>query len=130
MKISILATVIIVAATVCHPQQPDRGNMLLTYELYRWKAANGWNFSLLPTTNRQKTVQEVFNKKSSLHGTEELRRKISEFPRGTAVVWLDRLTLSGVRVKGTKRLKYPPKEIVDIVQHDAAAMGIKVSGPQ
>ena len=101
-----------------------------TYELYSWQNAKGvWNFQLLNTTNRQKTVQEVFNTKSALRGVDELKRKISTLPASSDILWFDRLTLSGTKVRGSERLKYPPKQIIDDVKRDVESHGVKLSGP-
>lgn len=101
-----------------------------TYELYSWQTASGtWNFQLLHNTSRQKTVQEVFNPKSALHGVNELKRKIAKLPTSEEVIWFDRQTLSGRKVRGSERLMYPPKEIMQDVKHEAESHGVKVSGP-
>jgi hypothetical protein len=105
--------------------------MAPTYELYSWQGPNGaWNFSLFDTTDRQKTVKEVFNKKTALHGLEELKRKVSELPRGSTIVWFDRLTLSGAKVKGSEGLKYPGKEIIEELQRYADSRDIEIVGPE
>lgn len=80
-------------------------------------------------TSRQKTVQEVFNPKSALHGVNELKRKIAKLPTSEEVIWFDRQTLSGRKVRGSERLMYPPKEIMQDVKHEAESHGVKVSGP-
>ena len=77
----------------------------------------------------ESTVQEVFNTKSALHSVDELKRNISALPSSADVVWFDRLTLSGTRVRGSERLKYPPKEIVDEIKHAAESHGVTVSAP-
>lgn len=107
------------------------GGVIPTYELYSWQDSNGaWNFSLLYTTNRQKTVEEVFNEKTALHGVDKLKRRISKLPKSSRVVWFDRLTLGGVRVEGSESLKYPPKEIVDELKRYSDAHAIKLFGPR
>lgn len=100
-----------------------------TYELYSWKISNGnWSFCLLYTTNRQKTVEEVFNEKTALHELEQLKKKISKLEKGARIVWFDRLTIGGVRVKGSESLAYPPKDIIEEVkQYAAASRNIQVS---
>jgi hypothetical protein len=111
-------------------QAGTAGDVVLTYELYSWQnQRGGWNFCLLFTTNRQKTVEEVFNKKSTLYGLDALKKRISELPIHSNIVWFDRLTLSGTRVKGSESLRYPPKEIVEEVKHYAAGHNVEISGP-
>ena len=46
-------------ATLVHAAQGNAG-VVPTHELYSWQdAKGGWNFSLLYTTDRQKTAEEV-----------------------------------------------------------------------
>jgi hypothetical protein len=102
-----------------------------TYELYSWpNPQGGWNFCLLHTTNREKTVQEVFNEQTTLHGIDELKREMVKLPKRSNVVWFDRLTWNGVRVKGSENLKYPPREIVAEVKHYAEIRFMKLVGPR
>jgi hypothetical protein len=103
----------------------------MTYELYSWQDANGaWTYRILYTTNRQKTIKEVFDYRQALRGTDRLKRKLSELPAGSTVVWFDRLTLSGARLRGSEGLRYPPQEIVEEVRHTAEKYGIRVTGPE
>lgn len=101
-----------------------------TYELYSWEHSTGsWSFCLLYTTDRQKTPEEVFSDKTALHGIEQLKRELSKLSPSSRVVWFDRLTLNGVKIKGSEQLKYPPKKLIDEVKRYADAHGITVSGP-
>lgn len=100
------------------------------YELYSWENPSGaWNFSLLYMTDRQKTPEEVLNKKTALHGIEQLKKAMSKLPRQSILEWFDRLTLKGVKLKGSEQLKYPPKEMISEVKRYAQAHAIKISGP-
>ncbi len=102
-----------------------------TYELYSWELPKetGWNFRLLYTTDRQKTREEVFNDQKVLHGIEQLKRELAKLPPSSRVIWYDRLTLKGAKIKGTEQLKYPPKKIIDEVKHYTDALQISISGP-
>jgi hypothetical protein len=107
------------------------GGVVPTYELYSWQDPNGaWNFSLLYTTSRQKTVQEVFSKKAAIHGVQQLKSRLSRLPLHSTIVWFDRLTLSGTRIKGSERLRYPPEKMIEDVKHYAAKRKIEISGPE
>lgn len=100
------------------------------YELYSWQETDGgWSFSLLPDTDRQKTIEEVFHPGKALRGLARLERKIATLPRGSQLVWFDRLTIGGVRVQGSDRLKYPREDTVAKVRLSARARDIEVSGP-
>jgi hypothetical protein len=111
-------------------QQSSERKAPLTYQLYSWEdASRAWNFCVLPDSNRQKTVTEVFNPNGTLKGLHQLERKLSEIPKGSRVIWFDRLTLGGVKVKGSEKLKYPPGDIVAAVRRSAEARNIEVIGP-
>lgn len=102
-----------------------------TYELYSWpNPQGGWNFCLLHTTNREKTVQEVLNQQTALRGIDQLKREMFKLPKGSNIVWFDRLTWNGVKVKGSENLKYPPKEIIVEVKHYAEVRTMKLVGPR
>src|SRR5882672_2248915 len=62
----------------------------MVYELYSWQGSNGgWNFCLLYNTSSEKTVQEVFSKKTELRGLGQLKHRISALPVGSSIVWVD-----------------------------------------
>lgn len=127
----------LIAAAVCClsssvPAQQGRGQGEKTrrgYDLYSWKAADGWNFSVLYNTDRQKTVKEVFDPKKTLRGLNELKRRVSEIPAGELIVWFDRLTVGGVKVKGSEGLAYPPEEVITEIISYARGRGIDIIGP-
>ena len=111
------------------PKKPER-KVVPTYELYNWQGAHGpWNFCLLHTTDRQKTPAEVLNDETALRGPKQLKRKMSKLPRSSTIVWFDRLTLGGVKLKGSESLKYPPDEIVGEIRRYADMWAIKLFGP-
>jgi hypothetical protein len=121
-------------SSFAHPAQSTRSagiGVIPTFELYSWQNPQGtWNFFLIHTTNRQKTVEEVFNDKTALRGVEQLKQKMSKLPRGARIVWFDRLTLREVKVKGSEGLEYPPKEVVDEVKSYADTHAIRLFGPK
>lgn len=111
--------------------QTKNSEPLLTNELYSWRDSNGtWVFSILGTTSRQKTVEEIFSDKQAIRGVGELKRKISRLQRPSRLVWFDKLIFNGAPVKGTERLGWPPKEIIEDVKRYAQARQIEVSGPE
>jgi hypothetical protein len=102
-----------------HMNQPKRATPL-GYELYSWQddpKGTRWNFSLLYTTNRGKTVKEVFDRKIILRGVEQFKHRVSELPKGSMIVWTDRLMLNGQRLKGSERLGYPPPDVREEVRN-------------
>jgi len=100
-------------------QEPRKGtDKVMYYELYSWQEPNGnWDFSLLPSTSREKTVREVVGKENRIEGVEQLEKRISELPEGSTVVALGRLpTGTGPKAKGSENLTYPPKKFVRELQ--------------
>lgn len=112
-------------------QQSGKEKIRLVYELYSWMDTKTgcWNFCILYNTSRQKTVAEVFNKKAVLIGLVQIKRKISSMPKGSHVIWFDRLTVGSVKVEGSQRLNYPPSEIVGEIKRFARTRHIEVLGP-
>lgn len=128
----VLALLVVARVGFSMPAQPQSSqeNPGPAFQLYSWGDANGdWNFSILPDTNRQKTVAEVFNPKVTLKGLEQLKRKLSAMPTGSHVVWFDRLTLGGAKVKGSESLKYPPDQVVAEIRQHAQTRSINIVGP-
>ena len=98
-----------------------------TYELYSWQdSKDNWNFCMLYPTSRQKTVEEVFDQETTLHGVNQLKGRIAKLKKGSRIVWFDRLTWGGVRIKGSEGLKYPPKSFIKEVKSYAVARKIKL----
>lgn len=100
----------------------------MAYELYSWRASGrGWSFCLLYNTSSEKTVQQVFNKKTELRGVDQLKRRIAQLPAGASISWVDRLPSgTGAKAKGSESLKYPPVEIMNDVKRFCEAHNIKV----
>lgn len=101
------------------------------FELYSWKDSKSgqWTFSVFFNTDRNKTAEEVFDKKNALKGLKGLNLKIQGMPRKSHIVWLDRLTFNGAMVKGSERLACPPERVVRKVRDFANSRGIEVIGP-
>jgi hypothetical protein len=100
----------------------------MAYELYSWPdSSGGWNFCVLYNTSSEKTVQQVFNKKTELRGVDQLKHRISELPAGASIAWVDRLPSgTGPKAKGSESLKYPPADIMADVRRFAEEHNIKV----
>ena len=64
------------------------------YELYSWQDGNQWNFSLLVGTNREKTLDEIRDAKTVLHGVDALTSALQQIPAGQYITWCSRETLS------------------------------------
>ena len=131
LLVALLACCAVMVARGAVPAESAQAGAVPAYDLYSWPSPQGgWNFCLLPTTNREKTVQEIFNPQTALHGIDDLKHEMFKLPRGSDLVWFDRLTWNGVKVKGSENLKYPPKEVVLEVKHYAEMRLVKVIGPR
>jgi hypothetical protein len=117
---------------LCASQRPEKAEQKtpMVYELYSWQdSSGGWSFCVLYNTSSEKTVKEVFNKKTELRGVDELKHRISELPAGASISWVNRLpTGTKPNVKGSEGLKYPPAEIMDDVKRFAEAHGVTIFG--
>jgi hypothetical protein len=114
-----------------HSTTSANTGLIPTFELYSWRNPQGtWDFCLLHTTNHRKTVEEVFNEKCAEHGIERLKQRMSKLPRPSRIVWFDRLTFRGVKLKGSEGLEYPPKEVVDQVKIYCDTHSITLFGPK
>ncbi len=57
-------------------------------ELYSWNPGDGkWHFSLLPGTNREKTLPEITNSEVTIVGIDNLRQRLSTLAKGEIVFW-------------------------------------------
>jgi hypothetical protein len=102
-----------------------------TYELYSWRDdGGGWNFAVLSTTSRLRTPEEIFSEKVAIHGVDNLKGKMSHFMQRSRIVWIENLFYKGVPIKGTERLGWPPKEMIDDIKIYAAARHIEIVGPK
>jgi hypothetical protein len=98
------------------------------YELYSWQSPNGdWNFCVLFNTSSEKTIEEVFDAKTTLRGVNQLKQKLSTLPEGARIFWLDRIpTGTGPKAKGSGGLRYPPSDIIEEIRHYAEAHKIRI----
>lgn len=136
MKQTILTVVLacVNVLSIAAAQQPNpshAASMYTLYELYSWQDSRSgeWNFSVLYNTSREKSVKEVFNKKSILVGLDQVKHKISEMPAGSKIIWLDELVFDGKRQKGSEGLKYPPTEMIQEITRYARSRNIEMFGP-
>jgi hypothetical protein len=122
-----------VASPVCASRQSSEvqqsGNYAL-YELYSWQdsGTKERSFCILYNTSREKTTKEVFNRKTVIRGLDELKKKISDLPAGSKIIWRDELTVNGHQQNGSQKLKYPPEDVVQEVKHFAQTKNIEILG--
>jgi hypothetical protein len=99
------------------------------YELYSWRQSDGiWSFSILPSPSGVNTPADaVFNENFVLHGVDKLKRKISELPAGTKLLWLDRIASSqSSKAPGATTLAYPPTSVIEQVKRYAQKKRVEV----
>ncbi len=83
-------------------------------ELYSWKSgpANQWSYSLLPGTNRNKTLAEITEPRNAISGVNELKVQLAKLAKGEQVFWTS--------MPGHAEPSYPTPEVVaDIVRYAA-----------
>src|SRR5215213_1693370 len=80
---AVLMLLIAVGAYGQAPKEPMKG-----YEMFSWKRDGGWNFALIPGTNRAKTYQEITSGPSIHKGMAAIMAELRRLPKGTVVMWL------------------------------------------
>ena len=60
------------------------------WELYSWPNGGDWNYSLLPGTNRLKSLEEVMSNELIVCGKDSLKMLLSRLPEYQYVSWIDR----------------------------------------
>ena len=58
-------------------------------ELYSWQEGAAWRFSLVPGTNRSKSVAEVKSPKVTISSLAKLKDKLSRLAPGEQVFWFN-----------------------------------------
>jgi hypothetical protein len=58
------------------------------YELYSWPAGQDWDFSLLPGTNRLKTMDEIKPAAQTLQGLEAAKAALKDLSASEQVFWI------------------------------------------
>ena len=102
------------------------------YELYSWQVNDGsWNFSVLPSTNSEKPVKQVFSDATRLQSIAVVKSRLAKLPPGAILEWVARIPMDMSRAKaaGSEALGIPPLEIIDEVGGYATARGLKLGGP-
>jgi hypothetical protein len=57
------------------------------YELYSWPNGNDWNYSILPGSNRIKSLEEVNSNNIIVFGTDKLKRLLNRIPANESIFW-------------------------------------------
>ena len=99
------------------------------YELYSWPEDDGWHFTLISGTNRNKTLEEITSGETSISesgwviisciGEEAIKTALGKVQPGEWVSWCD-----GSFITGDGALALPPQEIIDNIRSYAVARGL------
>lgn len=90
-------------------------------DVYSWKDDKGviW-YSLLPGTNRQKSIDEILKSKSN---SSDFEAKFSKLPEGTSVFWNNAGTISNDKPatahKQSLQFVSPPKDVFSKIKNIA-----------
>lgn len=118
--------------------EPARSTQLASkgMELYSWKQfgtkpaqKEDWRFTLLPGTNRNKTLSEITDPKETIVGIDNLKKRLSSLPSGETVVWTDAdaLVKGSISPASVSIPKYPvPKEMEKELIGYASGLGIEL----
>jgi hypothetical protein len=98
------------------------------YELYCWRTSEGWKFTLLPTTSRDKTIDEVFNNPDAVPGVEALERRLQALEMRARVVIVAVLRGPGTLQPppGSEQLRVPPTEMLDGLRKSVSSRKIEI----
>lgn len=106
--------------TCCRPRQGAFKGM----ELYSWQDQAGrWRFSILPGTNRNKTVTEVQDQQLR---KAEVEAAFCQMAKGEQVFWIPYAVEADSREH--RKFPYPPKEIQKEIQVFADRCQVQLVG--
>jgi hypothetical protein len=104
------------------------------YELYSWQEDDGWHFTLMTGTNRNKTLEEITSGEYfisetgwvNIHclGEEAIKTALSKVPPGEWISWRD-----GAFVSGGGILALPPQNMIDDIKNYAVEHGLNFNAP-
>ena len=104
------------------------------YELYSWLESDGWHFTLITGTNRNKTKEEITSGATyisetgwiNIHclGQKAILAALAKVPSGEWVSWRN-----GAFVTDGGTLTWPPQEMVDAIKRGAVDHGLTMNGP-
>jgi hypothetical protein len=134
MKLILLVVVLTIAVIPFSVTQTLEGFARVppqTYELYSWPQSNGiWNFRLLRSPSGVNiSAETIFDKKFRLTGIPQLKRKISELPTGTTIIWMSGIASSETPTLESRKLALPSTQTVAQVKRYAGTHGVQMDIP-
>jgi hypothetical protein len=123
----LLAAAIILSVGVVAFGQSSQPQMK-GYELYSWKVGSKWHYSLLPGTNRAKTLEEITKNKEIKIGDAALKEKLKGLVKGEQVFWMSDAP-SGVIVppSNSSSMKLPSRKRIKSLMAYCDKLGIKLT---
>ena len=99
------------------------GQIFKGRELYSWRdqGCDTWCYSLLPGTNRNKSLTEIKNFKVIITSGSKLKEHLANLANGEQVFWLQE--------SYEPSLAYPPQDIVDDLVRYAAGHNVDLHVP-
>jgi len=104
------------------------------YELYSWQENDGWHFTLITGTNRNKTLEEIISGDYfisetgwvNIHcqGEEAIKTALGKVPPGEWVSWR-----YGAFVSNGSMLTLPPQDIIEKIKAYAVGRGLDFNVP-
>src|ERR1700677_1124826 len=134
MKSTLVVVALILAVTPFSVAKTAGGPARLPpqlYELYSWPQSSAiWNFCLLPSPSGVNIrIETIFKKRVRLTGVGQLKRRISELPTGTRIIWLSGITSGETPTTESRKLALPPRQTVEQVERYAGMHGVEMDLP-
>ena len=123
---SMLFFAVLVPLTLSHAEDTQRRTTkyFKGVELYSWRdaASHTWRFSLLPGTNRLKTLAEITDPARTITSVEALKQQLGQLAVGEYVIW---------RSPDPKQAypSLPSKQVTDDVAETAKTLKLNLTIP-
>jgi len=104
------------------------------YELYSWRAGDGWHFTLTTGTNRNKNYDELISLenvitesgwvKITVHGVDALHTVLDSVPASEQILWLDGKQIESS--DGSDLIRFPPEALIQQIIQYSRQQGINL----
>jgi hypothetical protein len=107
------------------------------YELYSWQFDGQWNFVLMTSTNRLKSVDEITKGKDSTgdfvrlsaHSVEGIKQHLQRLPKNEEIAWIGKRTREQFQAQAGP-LSLPPTEIIAEIKAYCKQLGLNLQAAQ
>jgi hypothetical protein len=83
------------------------------YELYSWPNGDDWNYSVLPGTNRNKSLEEVTGNRIIVYGKDSLKQVLDKMPAHECITWEGENWLNRIWGGNYGNLSLPGRDLVN-----------------